>query len=59
MAVQHPWIIATSEPWGAWCQRCDQRLPIRLPVEINEYLAAMKAFVERHAACQEREGSAS
>lgn len=46
-----PWILAMQSPLGYWCRRCDLRLPIGLPVEVDAYLAAGRAFIAEHAGC--------
>ncbi len=57
--IEHPWILMTQSPMGLWCQHCDRRLNVALPVEIGEYLAATEAFIARHATCQDARHAAS
>lgn len=47
-----PWILATQEPMGFWCRRCDLRLKLEPPVGVNDYVVAGNGFVATHAACE-------
>lgn len=46
-----PWILATQQPMGFWCRRCDGRLTVGFPVSTTDYTATGKVFVETHQTC--------
>ena len=48
------WIVACNGGEQAKCLRCGETLSLKLPVRVEIWCAAMKAFCKVHKRCVER-----
>lgn len=50
------WVIVKNMPDGGTlveCKRCQARLEVKFPCRVDDWLAAVRSFDDRHRQCQE------